>query len=78
MQYGGWDVDVGEMSVVNAHPDLETSVVLDNANGGSLVPDAGWHFRKRTRILRWSTYELLLSPSWNDCVVNCFWHHAWH
>jgi hypothetical protein len=65
VQYGGWDVDVGEMSV-------------DNANGRSLVPDAGWHFRKRTRILRWSTYELLLSPSWNDCVVNCFWHHAWH
>jgi hypothetical protein len=62
-------VDVGEMSVANAHPDLETSVGLDNVNGGNLVPDAGWHFRKRTRIPRWSTYELLLSPGMNALSI---------
>jgi nitrogen fixation protein len=47
-------VDVDETSVVTEHLDLETCVVLvDNAYGGKLVSEAGWHLCKQTRILRW-------------------------
>ena len=41
MQYGLWDVDVVEMTtVVTAHLDVETFVVLVAASGEKLVSEA--------------------------------------